>query len=189
MSTTALTRATSNTFAAPDSFSPAADSFSTSAAESLYSRAAGPVSRAAGTVSRAAAGTMSRVAEAVSRAAGTAARKHPRGSVLAASAAAAGMLGASGFALGAAPWSQAFDQVASVAQGGGKVATGHPGAFAYDTLASGNTGGSELDALRSAAASLPATGVGFGWHAKVTTPAAATPVLSRCGRRRRRRPG
>ena len=120
----------------------------------------------------------SSAAAAVSRAAGTVARKHPRTSVLAASAAAAGMLGASGFALGAAPWSQAFDSVANVAQGGGKVATGHPGAFAYDTLASGNNGGSELDALRSAAASLHASGIGFAWHAKATTPAAATPVLA-----------
>ena len=131
-------------------------------------------------MSRAAAGTMSRAAEAVSRAAGAVARKHPRASVIAASAAAAGMLGASGFALGAAPWSQVFDSVANVAQGDGKVAAGHPGAFAYDTLASGNIGGSELDALRSAAASfsLHAAGAGFAWHAKATTPAAATPVLA-----------
>lgn len=167
MPVSALTRATSNAFAAADSFTRAADSFSARAAESLFSRAAGPVSRAAGTVSRA--------ADAVSRAAGTATRNRQRVPVLAASAATAGLLGASGFALGAAPWAQAL----TGAQAGGKVATGHPGAFAFAPLTSGSSGGSELEALQSAAASAHVTAVGFAQHAATAAkPAAATPILA-----------
>ena len=103
------------------------------------------------------------------------ARKHSRLSALAASAATACVLGTSGFAVGAAPWAQAFGNVAQVAQGGGKLAVGQSGAFAFNTVASAKTanGTTELDALHSAATSSNVTATALGRHAIRATAAQA----------------
>jgi hypothetical protein len=106
-------------------------------------------------------------------------------SVIAASAAAAGMLGASGFAVGSAPWAQAFDNVAHTAQGD-RAATAGAFAFSPITGAKSAAGGTELDALHSAAISSHATATALGRHAATTTatqaaaakPAAAKPATA-----------
>ncbi len=99
------------------------------------------------------------------------ARAHTRVTALAASAATAGVLGAAGFAVGAAPWAQALDNVGHVAQGDGKVAVGQSGAFAFAPITGSKTAGgtTELDALHSAATSSHSTAVALGKHAATVT--------------------
>jgi hypothetical protein len=72
--------------------------------------------------------------------------KHSGLSVLAASAAAAGVLGAAGFAIGSAPWSQAAGDAAKTVQSGSTA--GHSAA-AFDAVTGAKV---QLDALRSPAA-------------------------------------
>jgi hypothetical protein len=62
------------------------------------------------------------------------ARRHSRVSLIGASAAAAGVLGAAGFAVGAAPWAQALDNVAKTAQGDWPAASGQPGSNLFASL-------------------------------------------------------
>ena len=62
------------------------------------------------------------------------ARKHSRLSMIAASAAAAGVLGASGFAVGAAPWAQAIDNVSRTVQGGPQAGSGQAGADLFAVI-------------------------------------------------------
>jgi hypothetical protein len=135
-------------------------------------------------LSRVAANTVA-AATSLTRSAGSFAGKHSRMSVIAASAAAASMLGASGFAVGAAPWAQAFDNVAHTAQGDRAATTG---AFAFGTITGTKTasGTTELDALHSAAISSHATAMALSRHAATTTatqaaaakPAAAKPATA-----------
>jgi len=135
-------------------------------------------------LTRVAANTVA-AATSLTRTAGSFAGKHSRMSVIAASAAAAGMLGASGFAVGAAPWAQAFDNVAHTAQGDGAATTG---AFAFGTITGTKTaaGSTELDALHSAATSSHTTATALSRHAAKTTgtqaaaakPAAAKPATA-----------
>ncbi len=105
--------------------------------------------------SRTAAASLSRsaegLAEGIVRTAEGIASKHTRMSLVAASAAAVGVLSASGFAVGAAPWSQALGNVAATVQGDSQVATGHPAAFPYNATTA-SKGTNELDALHSAGA-------------------------------------
>jgi hypothetical protein len=68
------------------------------------------------------------------------ARKHSRMSLI---AAAAGALGAAGFAAGAAPWAQAIDNVAKTVQGGSPSTSGQPGTSLIEAV-------TKLDAIRSA---------------------------------------
>jgi hypothetical protein len=100
--------------------------------------------------------------------------------MIGASAAAAGVLGASGFAVGAAPWAQAADNVAKTVQGDGRAATGQPGAFLFGSVTGSKTasGSTELDALQSAATSSHPTITGLSRHATQTTAskAAANPA-------------
>jgi hypothetical protein len=117
-------------------------------------------------------------AKIVDRATSTIARKHSRVSVIAASAAAAGVLGAAGFAVGAAPWAQAVGNVAKTVQGNTPSASGQPGGSLFfgaitgaktqdgKPLASG-----PLDTIRSAA-----TAGGAGAAAGAKHQAAAAPV-------------
>jgi len=110
-----------------------------------------------------------------------------RVSVLAASAAAAAVLGTAGFAIGAAPWAQAAGNVANVAQSGPQSAPGHPGSFLFSSIsgtktADGKTaGGINLDVLSAAAkaagsppAATPLTAP--GGHAAATPGATRQPV-------------
>jgi hypothetical protein len=101
-------------------------------------------------------------------------------SIVAASAAATGVLGASGFAVAAAPWAQAADNVAKTVQGDGRVATGQSGAFVFGTITGSKTasGSTMLDVLQSAATSSHATATGLSRHAAqtTTTKAAANPA-------------
>jgi hypothetical protein len=91
--------------------------------------------------------------------------------MVAASAAAAGVLGASGFAVGAAPWAQAADNVVKTVQGDGRAATGQPGAFLFGSVTGSKTAGgsTELDALHSAATSSHPTITGLSKHAVQVT--------------------
>ncbi len=99
-------------------------------------------------------------------------RKHSRASLIAASAAAAGMLGAAGFAAGAAPWAQVIGNVAESAQGGSPSASGQPG-----TLFAAITGISapddkalavgQLDSVRSATTARSAVAAGRAQAAAV----------------------
>ena len=84
----------------------------------------------------------------VKRAAASLTRTHSRLSIVAASAAAVGVLGAAGFAVGSAPWSQAAGDAAKTVQGGSQSTSGHSAA-AFDAVTGGKV---RLDALRSAAA-------------------------------------
>ncbi|HEX3712205.1 MAG TPA: hypothetical protein VHV09_05390 [Trebonia sp.] len=101
-------------------------------------------------------------------------------SIVAASAAAAGVLGASGFAVAAAPWAQAAGNVAKTVQGDGRAPSGQSGAFALGTITGSKTasGSTTLDALQSAAASSHATATSLSRHAAPTTAtkAAASPA-------------
>jgi hypothetical protein len=123
------------------------------------------------------------VAEGIVRTAEGITRKHSRMSLVAASAAAAGVLGASGFAVGAAPWAEAFGNVAATVQGDSRVASGHTAAFAYSTVTSAKTanGGTELDALHSIATGSNTTATAFSQHAAQPAPApqAATAVATK----------
>jgi hypothetical protein len=75
-------------------------------------------------------------------------RKHPRISIFAASAAAAGVLGSAGFAVASAPWSQAAGDAVKTVQSGPQSASGHSGTAAFDAETGAKV---QLDALRSAA--------------------------------------
>jgi hypothetical protein len=80
-------------------------------------------------------------------------RRHPRVSVFAACAAAAGVLGSAGFAVASAPWSQAAGDAAKTVQGGPRPAPGRAGATDFDaqvdSLRSAGTGGSTIAAAAS----------------------------------------
>jgi ABC-2 type transport system ATP-binding protein len=125
-------------------------------------------------------------ATSLTRAAGSFAGRHSRMSMIAASAAAAGVLGASGFAVGAAPWAQAFGNVAHTAQGDGAATTG---AFSFGTITGTKTasGTTELDALHSAAISSHTTATALSRHSAATAatqatlakPAAANPAAAK----------
>ncbi|HXT89945.1 MAG TPA: hypothetical protein VN714_11890 [Trebonia sp.] len=84
------------------------------------------------------------------------ARKHSRVSMIAAATAAAGVLGTAGFAAGAAPWEQAFSNVAKTAQGDSTAASGQLGGSLFQAIAGGKAsdgkplGGGQLDIVRSA---------------------------------------
>ncbi len=86
------------------------------------------------------------------------ARKHSRVSMIAAATAAAGVLGAAGLAAGAAPWEQAFGNVAKTAQGDSPTASGQLGGSLFQAItgskaSDGKTlGGGQLDIVRSAQA-------------------------------------
>src|ERR1700733_1999398 len=77
-------------------------------------------------------------------------RKHPRISIFAASAAAAGVLGSAGFAVASAPWSQAAGDAVKTVQSGSQSASGHSDTTDFDaqvdSLRSAGTGGSTIDA-------------------------------------------
>jgi len=75
-------------------------------------------------------------------------RKHSRFSILAASAATAGVLGAAGLAVGSAPWSQAAADAAKTVQSGSRPTAGPAGATAVDAV---NSAKVQVDGLRSAA--------------------------------------
>jgi hypothetical protein len=75
--------------------------------------------------------------------------KHSRISVIAASAATAGVLATAGFAAGAAPWAQAFDNAAASGQPGSAVVAAITGTQPH---ASQPLAGGQLDAIRSAKA-------------------------------------
>jgi hypothetical protein len=79
-------------------------------------------------------------------------RGHSRLSIIAASAAAASVLGAAGFAVGSAPWSQAAGDAANTVQSGSQSTDGHSGTPAFDdALRSAATGGSTADASHNGA--------------------------------------
>lgn len=112
---------------------------------------------------------------------------HSRASMIAATAAAAAVLGTTGFALGATPWAQADPGVAAVAQSGSHQASAKPGSFLFNSIsgtktASGQTvGGIRLDGLSAAAAAAdkahPAGQLSApGGHPAATTPATRAPV-------------
>jgi hypothetical protein len=76
-------------------------------------------------------------------------RTHSRLSIVAASAATAGVLSAAGFAVGSAPWSAAAGDAAKTVQSGSQSTSGHPAA-AFDAVTGAKV---RLDDLRSAAIS------------------------------------
>jgi outer membrane biosynthesis protein TonB len=88
------------------------------------------------------------------RATAATARKHSRVSLIAATAATVGALGAVGFAAGAAPWTQALDNVANTVGNGSQLtASGHTDLFKSITGATAGkpAAGTQLDTIRSAA--------------------------------------
>jgi hypothetical protein len=74
-------------------------------------------------------------------------RTHSRLSIVAASAATVGVLGAAGFAVGSAPWSQAAGDAAKTVHSGSQSTSGHSAA-AFDAVTGAKV---RLDDLRSAA--------------------------------------
>jgi hypothetical protein len=76
-------------------------------------------------------------------------RKHSRLSIFAASAATAGVLGAAGFAVGSAPWSQAAGDAAKTVHSGSQSTSGQSGALTFDAMTGAKA--AQLDSLRSAA--------------------------------------
>jgi hypothetical protein len=106
------------------------------------------------------------------------ARKHSRVSVIAATTAAAGVLGAAGFAVGAAPWAQAVDNVAKTVQGNTPTASGQPGGSLFQAITGTKTqdgkplASGPLDAIRSA----PMAGGGVGVAAGAKHQVAAVPL-------------
>jgi hypothetical protein len=114
------------------------------------------------------------------RTAGSIAGKHSRTSLVAASAAAVGLLGASGFAIGAAPWAQAVGNVANAAQGDGQAATGQSGAFLFGTITGTKSAGgsTQLDVLHSAKTS-NAGAAAFNRLTVTAKPAAAKPAAAK----------
>jgi hypothetical protein len=88
------------------------------------------------------------------------ARKHSRVSMIAAATAAAGILGAAGFAAGAAPWEQAFSNVALTAQGDSSAASGQLGGSLFQAITGTGSkasdgkslAGGQLDIVRAAQA-------------------------------------
>jgi hypothetical protein len=117
-------------------------------------------------------------AKIVDRGASTIARKHSRVSVIAASAAAAGVLGAAGFAVGAAPWAQAVGNVAKTVQGNTPSASGQPGASLFFGAITGTKtqdgkplASGPLDTIRSAATAGGGVGAAVGTkHQAVAVP-------------------
>lgn len=92
------------------------------------------------------------------RATHAAARKHSRVSLIAASAATVGALGAVGFAAGSAPWTQALDNVATSMDNGSQVTASGQHADLFKALTgatagstAGKTAAAQLDTIRSAA--------------------------------------
>lgn len=85
-------------------------------------------------------------------------RKHSRRSVIAASVAAASVLGAAGFAVGAAPWAQAVSNAATTAQGGPSASSGQLDDSFFQALSGGKAhdgkplAAGQLDTIRSAKA-------------------------------------
>lgn len=92
------------------------------------------------------------------RATADVARKHPRVSLIAASAAAVSVLGAAGFAAGSAPWGQAAGNVVGTTQVNASAASGQVGASLFEAVTGAKTrdgkplAGGQLDTVRSAAA-------------------------------------
>jgi hypothetical protein len=86
------------------------------------------------------------------------ARKHPRVSLIAASAAAVSVLGAAGFAAGAAPWGQTVGNVVGTTQVNASAASGQPGASLFEAITGAKAqagkplAGGQLDTVRSAVA-------------------------------------
>jgi len=84
------------------------------------------------------------------------ARRHPRASLAVATAAAAGLLGASGYAIGTAPWAQEIGSVAMTMPGGPQSAPLRLGTPLFEAIAGvaahgGKTaGGGQLDDIGSA---------------------------------------
>jgi hypothetical protein len=100
---------------------------------------------------RVAAGRVS--ASLVYRAATGTARKYSRVSVIAASVAAVGVLGAAGFAVGAAPWGQAVGTMADTVQGHASPASGQPGTSLFEAITGGKPlAGGPLDTVHFGAA-------------------------------------
>lgn len=97
------------------------------------------------------------------RAATDLARTRSRVTMVAASTAAAGMLGVSGFAIGAAPWAQAADNISRTAQNQPQQTSGQSGAFLFDTLS--GSGGHAGKQHASAPASSGLTSAALGRHA------------------------
>jgi hypothetical protein len=85
----------------------------------------------------------------VKRAAAGVTRGHSRLSMYAASATALGVLGAAGFAVGSAPWSEAAGDAAKTVHGSSQSTAGHPDAAAFDAMATAKT---QLDVQSSTAA-------------------------------------
>lgn len=82
-------------------------------------------------------------------------RKHPRVSVIAAITAAAGTLGTAGFAVGATPWAQAFDNMTKTAQSGHRSTSGQQGDFLFNVIADAKVArpaaAGQLDVVHTAA--------------------------------------
>jgi hypothetical protein len=97
-------------------------------------------------------------------------RTHSRLSIVAASAATAGVLGAAGFAVGSAPWSAAAGDAAKTVQSGSQSTSGHSAAE-LDAVTGAKV---QLDALRSAATSGSTADVIGG-----TTHQAAKPAVNK----------
>jgi hypothetical protein len=101
--------------------------------------------------------SLQRTTSSLYRTASDHARKHSRVSVIAAAAAAAGVLSAGGFAASAAPWSPAASNVAKTVPGGSPSASGHSSTNLSAPITGGKTldgksrAGSQLDTIRSAA--------------------------------------
>lgn len=93
------------------------------------------------------------------RSTAAAARKHPRVSLIAASAVTVGALGAVGFAAGSAPWTQALDSAATTMDNGSQVTASGQHADFFKALTGATAGSSagktaaaaQFDTIRSAA--------------------------------------
>ncbi len=85
----------------------------------------------------------------VKRAAAGITSGHSRLSIAAASAVTAGALGAAGFAVGSAPWSNAAADAAKTVHSGSQSTAGHSGAVAFDAATATHA---QLDALHAATA-------------------------------------
>jgi hypothetical protein len=124
------------------------------------------------------------------------ARQHSRLSRIAASAAAAGVLSAAGFAAGAAPWAQAVGNVATTAQGDRPSALGRPGTSLFEAITGAMAhdamplAGGPLDTVRSAAKAGSTIGgaTGDAGHAAASQQAAATPAAEQAPKQAAKHP-
>jgi hypothetical protein len=110
------------------------------------------------------------------------AHQHSRLSRIAASAAAAGVLSAAGFAATAVPWAQAAGNTATTAQGDRPSALGQPGTSLLDGITGAKAhdamplAGGPLDTVRSAAKAGSTGAAGAAGHAAAKQQAAAAPA-------------